>query len=99
MSRQLKLMISVNVLFGLLYVYLSYSVWESIYSFITVNWADLVAPYYWSPLTMYLSTGAFWGFSIDVVNTPFILFWVVLATNIYFVVKIERSREVKQNTT
>ena len=98
MSKQLKLMILVNALFGLLYVYLSYSVWDTIFNFISLNWANLSAASSFSPLTMYLTTGAFWGFSIDVVNTPFILFWVVLATNLYFIVKLERDKEAKQGT-
>jgi hypothetical protein len=37
--------------------------------------------------------------NIGIWNYPFILFWVILATNLFFIVWLFRSKEKKQNTT
>lgn len=96
MSMQLKLMILVNALLGLLYVISSYVLWMDIN-----QWSNWNIASDWSPIlitphripnvpTVQMPILSLW-------NIPFILFWVILAVNLYFIIKLQRSKETKQN--
>jgi hypothetical protein len=91
-----KVMILVNVLLSLLYVYSSYEVWNNVNNWsndnVASNWAPtLISPHFISsviiPPMVYTS----------LVNTPFILFWIIFAVNLYFILELQRSKETKQN--
>lgn len=81
MSKQFKLiMILVNVLLGLLYVYSSYLLWEEL-NF----WCDYNIQTTWTPFIVYLHRIP--GLpTVEmplplVLNLPFIMFCVIIATN------------------
>jgi len=91
MSRKLKLMIVFNFLLALLFVYFSYTVWETIYEYLSLGWRDLGQVTSLSPLIMNLDTGI-WGFRMNLINTPFILFWIMFSVNLYFIIRFERDK-------
>jgi len=83
MSRKLILMITVNVVLALLYVVSSYALWSSIN-----EWGSLNVKANWSPLYVTpIPTGSLSYFIApkQLLNTPFLLFWVILTTNLSFI--------------
>jgi hypothetical protein len=90
MSKQFKLMIIVNAFLGLLYVISSYSIWAEINRWghwnITSIWSPILITAYRIPNlpTVQMPVGPLWNF-------PFILFWVILGVNIYFIVRLQRG--------
>lgn len=105
MSEQLKLMILVNVVLGLLYVVSDYVLWNIVTG---PSWSYYGAVASWSPLyvTPTYPYGITWRPSVPtmfepvpVLNVPFLLFLVMLAANLYFILKIGRSRETGKNLT
>jgi hypothetical protein len=90
-------MITVNVVLALLYVVSSYALWSSIN-----EWGSLNVKANWSPLCVTpIPTGSLSYFIApkQLLNTPFLLFWVILTTNLSFIIWLYRSKEKKQNTT
>jgi hypothetical protein len=102
MSRKLMLMIAVNVVLALLYVVSSYALWSSInewgYFDATASWSPLyVTPTY----THIVGSRAYYvGMTtpMQLLNIPFLLFWVMFATNLFFITWLYRSKEKKLNT-
>jgi len=96
-SRQLKLVILVDVLLGLLYAFFSFSLWEDVNRLFNVGYGTQ-----WSALKV---TAFPIAESIHMVpiqqmnNIPFWIFWIMLAANLGFIIKLERGRDAKQNTT
>jgi len=94
--KQLKPMILVNVLLGLLYAFFSFSLWEDVNRLFNVGYGTQ-----WSALKV---TAFPVAESIHMVpvqqmsNIPFWIFWIMLAANLYFIIKLERDRETKQST-
>jgi len=104
-SIQLKLMILVNVLLCLLFVVSDYVLWSIISG---ASWSFYGAVPSWSPLyvtpTYPIITGsrpfiATMSTPAPLLDIPFLLFLAMFVTNLYFIIKLERSREAKQNTT
>jgi hypothetical protein len=102
MNRKLILMIAVNVVLALLYVFSSYALWSSI-----SGWSYWEATASWSPLYVtptypqVMGSRAYYiGASIpmQLLNIPFLLFWVMFATNLFFITWLYRSKEKKLNT-
>ena len=95
--KQLKLVILVNALLGLLYAFFSFSLWEDVNRLFNVGYGTQ-----WSALKV---TAFPIAESIHMVpvqqmnNIPFWIFWIMLAANLYFIIKLERNREEKQGTT
>ena len=97
MHRKLILMIAVNVVLALLYVVSSYALWSSIN-----EWSNLNVKANWSPLYVTpipIGSLSYFIAPTQLLNTPFLLFWVMFATNLSFVVWLYRSKEIKPNTT
>jgi hypothetical protein len=105
MSRKLILMIAVNVVLALLYVISSYALWNSI-----SGWSYWEATASWSPLYVTPTYNQIMGsrayftsasipIPMQLLNIPFLLFLVISATNLSFIVWLYRSKEKKQNTT
>jgi len=96
-SRQLKLVILVDVLLGLLYAFFSFSLWGDVNRLFNVGYGTQ-----WSALKV---TAFPVAESIHMVpvqqmsNISFWIFWIMLAANLYFIIKLERKREAKQSTT
>jgi hypothetical protein len=82
-TLNLKHVISANILLGILYVISSYYLWAEV-----KNWSKWNIASVWSPILIMphripntpqvqMAIGPAW-------NLPFILFWVMLAVNLYF---------------
>ena len=103
MFRQFKIMIFFNCLLGLLYVVSNYVLWNIItgaswtYYGAVATWSPLyVTPTYYPPIPQ----RQYWvGFSMPapLLNTPFILFWVMFAMNLFFIIKLGRNKETKSS--
>ena len=95
MSKQSKLMIIVNALMGLLYVVSSSWIWTEVDKWVKWNiasdWTPLIIYPYHIPNTPQVLMPIFplWNF-------PFIIFCVTLAVNLYFIVRLQRSKETKR---
>jgi hypothetical protein len=91
-------MILANVLLGAVYLLLSFNLWN-----IVNNWLNYGVGSEWSPLIIHyaiiklpqpypsLPTVR------DQYNSPFILFFITLVVNIYFIIRLGRSKETKTN--
>ena len=90
MLRQLRTVIIVNALLGVLFVYSNYALWDTINGFRSMGWGKTD----WTPLIVNVDTGML--VPLPLINVPFILFWVLLITNLYFTVSLQRSKETKQ---
>ena len=104
MYRQLKLMILVNVVLGLLFVVSDYFLWSFIrweswsYNGAVPSWSPLfITPTYQPPIEPrpYIVAPT----PVPHLNIPFLLFLAMFVTNLYFLVKLGRGREAKQSTT
>jgi hypothetical protein len=95
MSKQFKLMIMVNALLGLFYVISSYWIWAEINKWvkwnIASNWTPILIYPYRIPNTpqVQMALSPLWNF-------PFILFLVIIGVNVYFIIRLQRSKETKQ---
>ena len=102
MPRQTKLMILVNVFLSLLFVYASLEVRSSVESWLNVTdrygidrpsvyavtdvnplWIalEITEPIPIGPLA-----------HIDIPNYPFYIFWVAIAVNVYFIIRIQKTK-------
>ncbi len=86
MSKQLKLMILVNIILALICVVL--------------NWAYYLYGYQpghavqWTPLWLrFYNYQSLTDIGVQIPNFTFYLFWVVIAVNLYFIIKLTRSKE------
>jgi hypothetical protein len=96
MIKQYKIMIFVNILLGLLFIAsnLIYDYFGNMPSHHAI----------WSPLWLTFYNYQFAetiGGEIGVLepNFSFYFFWVLMAVNVYFIVRLQRSKETKQNPT
>ncbi len=91
MSKQFKAVIIANGLVSLLFVLSSYFIWSNVNQWSRWNIASI-----WSPIlieayrvpdlpTVQMPVGPEWNF-------PFMLFWVMLAVNLYFILKLQRTK-------
>src|SRR4030042_6037796 len=94
MSKQLilMLMVLIDALLGLLFVYSSFSLWDHLNLWVDMGYGEAI----WSPLVITVDTGMLFRYEIP--NSPFILFWVVLAVNLFFIIMLGRNKETKQRT-
>jgi hypothetical protein len=94
--RQLKLMILANVVLALLYVFSSYVIWNTINewgNFVKIIWSPLyVTPIPTASIAYYIGSTQ----PTQLLNIPFLLFWVIFATNLCFIIWLYRSKETKQ---
>jgi hypothetical protein len=95
MSKQLLLMLMflIDALLALQFAHSSFSLWDKLNGWVAMGYGEAV----WSPLVITVDTGMLMRSEIP--NTPFILFWVVFAVNLCFIMMLGRSKETKQSTT
>jgi hypothetical protein len=96
MVKQYKIMIFVNILLGLLFIASNF-----IYDYFG-NMPSHRA--LWSPLWLtfynYQFAASIGGeIGVPEPNFSFYFFWVLMIANIYFIVRFQKSRETKPNTT
>ena len=96
MLKIAKYAIAANVLLGLLFILSSYFIWVEVDRWTMWNIASK-----WSPtlITAYRIPNAPTVLMLvgPLLNFPFILFWVMLAVNLYFIIRLQRSKETKSN--
>jgi len=94
----MKLMILVNVVLGFLYVVSDYALWNIVggtswrFYGAVASWSPLyVTPTYYPPIQQrpYIPN----AMPVPLLNIPFLLFWVMFAVNLYFIIKLGRSKE------
>lgn len=96
MSRLLKMALAVNILLCAAFVIASYAQWQL---FATDNETTFVVSS-WNPISLtithyYYANGVIAhevGFRIYP-NFPFLLFWVSIITNLYFIAEVVRNKE------
>jgi hypothetical protein len=92
----LKLMLIINIFLSFLYAYSSLGLWYTVNQwsnwYIASNWSPIfITPRFVPSLPMVQTPiPRLW-------NSPFILFWVILAVNLYFIIKLQGSKETKPN--
>ncbi len=89
----LKRVILVNAVLSLLFVVSNLYIWSIISWWSTVgiasNWSPIaVSAYFYSGFTDPPTLATF-----PMLNLPFMLFWVMLAVNLYFIIILQRSKE------
>jgi hypothetical protein len=93
MSKLVKYAIITNVVLGLLYVFSSLYLWDRVNSWLGGGSGSM-----WSAfqITLYpLSENWHMVPITPIPNFPFWLFWVTIAINIYFIIKLQSSKEAK----
>jgi hypothetical protein len=96
MLKIAKYAIAANVLVGLLFVLSSYFIWAEVNRWsvwnIASKWSPILITAYRIPNapTVLMPVG-------PLLNFPFILFWVMFAVNLYFIIRLQRSKETKSN--
>ncbi len=97
MQNQAKIMILINASLGVLYILYSLDLWNTVRI-----WAHDGSASEWSPLYVtYFNIKSpepvhSQPYLYDRYNLPFILFCVILAVNIYFIIRLQRNKEAKQ---
>jgi hypothetical protein len=94
MLKLVKYAVVANIVLSLLYVVSSYVIWMDLNQWrnwnIASNWSPILITPYRIPDTPTVQMPVF-----PLLNFPFILFWVILAVNLYFIVKLQKSKETK----
>lgn len=91
MLKPVKYAIVTNIALSLLYVLSSYFLWIDVNQWIKWNiasvWSPILITAYRIPVapTVQMPVGPAY-------NVPFMLFWVMLAANLYFMLKIAKSK-------
>jgi hypothetical protein len=91
MPKQFNLMLLVNVLLSLLFVAFNF-----MYS--SLSTGDHRA--LWGPLSItFYNVRSFADIGLTYPNFAFYFFWVLMIVNVYFIFRLQRSKETKQNTS
>jgi hypothetical protein len=93
MMKQFKIMILVNALMGSLFI-----VFNIIYDY----FANMPTNHaLWSPLWLrfynYVIAAQFGDVGVQEPNFSFYFFWTLLLINVYFIIRLQRSKETKPN--
>jgi hypothetical protein len=97
-------MILVNVLLLVLFVFSSYMLWNKVTEWMTNDAYAIWSPLYITPFWVresyfYIYPDGTTSRPPPQLNTPFILFLVMFALNLLFIIKLGRGKETKQSTT
>jgi hypothetical protein len=94
MLKIAKYAIVVNLTIALLFVYSNFSLWNSV----NAEYPYLIASH-WSPLGIsaphyIISDGSFAVVQTIYLyfNTPFWIFWILMAVNLFFIVKLTKTK-------
>jgi|WetSurSiteA1Bulk_404760.scaffolds.fasta_scaffold219338_2 hypothetical protein len=88
MNKQFKLMIFVNILLGLLFV---------AFNFMYSNLATGEHRGLWGSLWItFYNIHSVGDIGVQYPNFAFYFFWVLMIVNVYFVYRLQRSKETKQ---
>jgi hypothetical protein len=101
MFKKLSIILTVNIILILLFVYATYSIGNEFN-----RYPDSLFYIHWNPLLIqYNLAGSFvngnWvavGALGDIVNFPFLLFFASTAINLFFIILLLRQKETKQKS-
>jgi len=96
MSRQLKVIILVNVVIAVLFCYFNYGNW----TLLNDEEAGLPISSEWGPVWIRVQPKPF-GYGDTTVmfpNYPLMLFWLSTIINLYFIIKLQKSKETTVST-
>jgi hypothetical protein len=97
MLKIVKYAIATNVFLSLLYVLSSYFIWSELDRWtvwnISSKWSPILITAYRIPnvSTVLMPVG-------PLLNLPFILFLVMVAANLFFIIRLQKSKETESNT-
>ena len=101
MLKLAKYAIATNIIIGLLFIYANYTIWD-LFRGNNVAHSTLISSG-WNPLTINMvfssySNGAFSTVQgiFTYLNSPYLLFWVLMIANIYFIIKLQRGKQVEK---
>jgi len=84
-----------NIILALVFVYSNFSLWN----FVNAEYPFLVASH-WSPLGIVAPHYQYTDGNISLIQTPFLtfnypfwIFWIAIAVNLVFIIKLGRDRE------
>jgi hypothetical protein len=92
MSKLVRNAIIFNAILGLLYVYFSFSLWNTINGRLKDGYGSEWSA--WQIGVIPLSNDHI--VPVFDLNIPFWIFWVIVACNIYFIIRLQRRKETKQ---
>jgi len=91
-------MILVNLFATVLYIFGNLDLWNRVNYWVLVDVASNWSPFFVT--SKYLGTSTTPSYSSiynAIINYPFLIFWFLLAINLFFFIQIGRSKETKQN--
>jgi hypothetical protein len=98
MSRQLKIILLVNIVIAILFCYFNYGNW----TLLNDERGELPISSEWGSIWIHVQakpTGASTGFtSVLFPNYPFMLFLLSTIVNLYFIIKLQKSKETAAST-
>jgi len=101
MQRIVRYALIINLILACAFVYSNLSLW----SFVNAEYPYLVSSH-WSPLGIVAPHYQYADGNISLIQTPFLafnypfwIFWIMLAINLGFIIKLGRNKEAKQSTT
>jgi hypothetical protein len=99
--KLVKYAIATNIALSLLFIYSNYTIWE-LFRGNNIAHSTLISSG-WNPLTINVvfssySNGAFATVQgiFTYLNSPYLLFWVLMVTNMYFILKLQKSKQLKE---
>ncbi len=92
MSKQLIYAIFVNLILGLLFVVSNYYVWFNVNKWNGMNIASIWDLFSITPYRIPNTPQVQMPIN-PLLNVPFMLFWVVIAVNLYFIIKLGRVKK------
>ena len=95
MSKLVRNAIIFNVILSLLYAFLSLNLWNSINGRLNDGYGSQWSA--WQIGVIPLSNKHI--VPVFDVNIPFWLFWAMLSVNLYFIIRLQRSKETKQTSS
>ena len=97
MLKFAKYAIATNVIIGLLFVYANYTIWD-LFRGNNIAHSTLTSST-WNPFTINVvfsnySNGTFATVQgiFTYLNSPYLLFWVLMVANICFIIKVQRGK-------
>jgi hypothetical protein len=96
MSKQFVLMILANIAIGIAFVFSNCLIWNAVNqpSYYSTGWGPTNVEIVPRPS---VNGEPVPQVAFSLINYPFWLFWIAMAVNLYFIVRLQRSKDVKSS--
>ncbi len=98
MQKLVKYAIVINIALSLLFIYFNYAIWD-LFGGNNLAHSNIISST-WNPLTINLIFHNVFNGSFETVqgiftyfNAPYLLFWILMVTNMYFILKLSKSKQ------